>query len=60
MADRYLSQKFDVNSFGGIRESGFYGRMDDGRQRTTDAHAMIVTKENTILLNIILSPDIYV
>ncbi len=35
MVDRYLSPKFGVNSFSGIRENDVYGRATDGR--TPDA-----------------------
>ncbi len=36
MVYRYLSQKFGINSFSGIRENDVYGRTADGRRRTTD------------------------
>ncbi len=41
MVDRYLSPKFGINSFGGVRENDVYGRTTDGqrtdgRRRTTD------------------------
>ncbi len=33
MVDTYLSQEFDVNSIGGVRENGIYGvTYDDGRR----------------------------
>ncbi len=31
MVDRYLSPKFGINSFSGIRENDVYGRTMDGR-----------------------------
>ena len=31
MVDRYLSPKFDINLFNGIRENDVYGRRTDGR-----------------------------
>ncbi len=36
MVDRYLSSKFGVNSFSGIRENDVYGRQTTDRQRTDD------------------------
>ncbi len=46
MVDRYLSPKFGINSFSGIRENDVYGwtdgrRTDDGRT-TTDARVTTV------------------
>ncbi len=41
MVDRYLSPKFGVNSFSGIREYDVYGRTTDGRT-TTDARLTTV------------------
>ena len=35
MVDRYLSPKFGINSFSGIRENDVYGRRTDG-WRTND------------------------
>ncbi len=35
MVDTYLSPKFSINSFTGIRENDVYGRRTDG-QRTDD------------------------
>ncbi len=47
MVDRYLSPKFGINSFSGIRENDVYGRRTDGRttdgrRRTTDARVTTV------------------
>ncbi len=36
MVDRYLSPKFGINSFSGIREDDVYRRTDDGRTTTDD------------------------
>ncbi len=36
MVDRYLSPKFGINSFSGIRENDVYGRRTDGRTTTDD------------------------
>ncbi len=41
--NRYLSPKFGINSFSGIRENDVYGRRTtDGRRRTTDARVTTV------------------
>ncbi len=43
MVDRYLSQKFGINSFSGIRENDVYGRRrttDDGRPRDDSSSAV--------------------
>ncbi len=41
MVDRYLSPKFGINSFSGVRENDVYGRQtDDGR--TTDTRVTTV------------------
>ena len=40
MTNRYLSPKFDFNSFGGIGENRFYGRMDDGRPHDDSSSAV--------------------
>ncbi len=42
MVDRYMSPKFGVDSFSGIRENDVYGRTTDGRRRTTDARVTTV------------------
>ncbi len=34
MVDRYLSPKFGINSFSGIRENDIYGRRTDARVTT--------------------------
>ncbi len=36
MVDRYLSSKFGINSFSGIRENDVYGRRTDNGRTTTD------------------------
>ncbi len=36
MVYRYLSPKFGINSFIGIRENDVYGRTTDDRRTTTD------------------------
>ncbi len=36
MLDRYMSPKFDINSFSGIRENDVY---DDGRTTTEDGRS---------------------
>ena len=41
MVDRYLSPKFGVNSFTGIREKDVYGRRTDGR-RTDNNKAELI------------------
>ncbi len=38
--DRYISPKFNVNSFDGIRENGVYGGTTDNDRRMTDARVM--------------------
>ncbi len=41
MVDRYLSPKFGVNSFSGIRENDVYGRLtDNGRLRDNSSSAV--------------------
>ncbi len=42
MVDRYLSPKFGVNPFSGIRENDVYGRRtdDDGRPRDDSCSAV--------------------
>ncbi len=42
MVDMYLSPRYGVDSFSGIRENGVYGRTttDDGRQRDTSSSAV--------------------
>ena len=43
MVDRYISPKFAINSFSGIRENDVYGRpttTDDGRQRDDSSSAV--------------------
>ncbi len=41
MMDRYLSPKFGINSFSGIRENDVYGRRtDDGRPRDDSSSAV--------------------